>query len=165
MKTAEPKNSSVATMQKATNPFFSKEGDGNFFGESIGKQSDFFKPSSALRVSGKGILQTKLTIGQPNDKYEKEADSIADRVVQRLSTPETLTRKENGVQTKPLTAGITPVIQPKCAECENEEKLQRKEEEELQKLSLMDLRRKPIFESNAEPPDDDNTVHRKCSCM
>ena len=71
MKTAEPKNTSVAAMQKAGKPFFSKEGEGSFFGESIMKQSDFFKPSSALRVSMEGILQTKLTIGQPNDKYEK----------------------------------------------------------------------------------------------
>ena len=163
MKTAEPKNTSVATMPKSGKPFFSKGGDGDFFGEIIKKQTDFFKPSTSLSVGGKGVLQTKLTIGQPNDKYEQEADSMADRVVQRLATPETISRKENGVQAKPLSFGITPVIQAKCTECENEEKLQKKEEDELQKLSLMDLRRKPIFESNAEPPDEESSVQRKCA--
>ena len=28
-------------------------------------------------------LQTKLKIGKPNDKYEQEADRIADRVMRR----------------------------------------------------------------------------------
>ena len=32
-------------------------------------------------------IQAKLTIGQPDDKYEQEADSMADQVVQRLKTP------------------------------------------------------------------------------
>src|SRR5678809_586627 len=116
MKTAEPKNTSVATMPKSGKPFFSKGGDGDFFGEIIKKQTDFFKPSTSLSVGGKGVLQTKLTIGQPNDKYEQEADSMADRVVQRLATPEMISRKENGVQAKPLSFGITPVIQAKCTE-------------------------------------------------
>jgi hypothetical protein len=33
------------------------------------------------------VIQTKLTIGQPNDKYEQEADRVADEVM-RMSEPE-----------------------------------------------------------------------------
>lgn len=36
-------------------------------------------------------IQTKMTIGQPNDKYEQEADQVADQVVsklQRMESPE-----------------------------------------------------------------------------
>ena len=32
-------------------------------------------------------LQPKLTLGQPGDKYEQEADAVAQQVVQRLNTP------------------------------------------------------------------------------
>lgn len=67
------------------------------------------------------FIQPRLTVGQPNDKYEKEADAMADKVVQRMANPS---------------------IQAKCAHCEEEEKkqnaIQRKcascEKEDEQKL-------------------------------
>ena len=152
MKTAEQKNTSVASIQKSGKPFFSKEGEGNFFGDQSSMQSDFFKPSSAISVSGTGVLQTKLTIGQPDDQYEQEADSMADKVVQRLATPEPLAKVEPAIQPKPLVNFISPVVQAKCAGCEQEEKLQ-KQEEELTQEPMVELQRKPVFESNGEPPD------------
>lgn len=51
-------------------------------------------------------VQPKLTIGQPNDKYEQEADAMADRVMRMQQN--------------------TPAVQAKCAECEQEEQLQPK---------------------------------------
>ena len=33
------------------------------------------------------VIQPKLVIGQPNDKYEQEADRVAKQVVQQLNTP------------------------------------------------------------------------------
>ena len=160
MKTAEQKNTSVASIQKSGKPFFSKEGEGNFFGEQSSMQSNFFKPSSAISVSGTGVLQTKLTIGQPNDQYEKEADSVADRVVQRLAAPEPLTKGEPAIQSKLLVNLISPVVQTKCAGCEQEEKLQKKEEE-LTQEPMVELQRKPVFESNAEPPDEESSENGK----
>jgi len=135
MKTAEAKTTSVATAKKANQPFFSKKAEGSFFGESVNKESSFFKPASAYSVNGNGVLQTKITIGQPNDKYEQEADAMADKVVQRLATPEPIAKKETAVQTKPLAAGTTPLIQTKCAACEKEEKLQKKEWEDQKRLT------------------------------
>jgi len=41
---------------------------------------------------GTGLIQAKLHLGQPGDRYEVEADQLADRVM-RLPTP--------GVQAKP----------------------------------------------------------------
>ncbi len=62
------------------------------------------------------FFQPKLTINNPNDKYEQEADAMADKVM-RMEQPQ--------VQLKPLP--ITPV-QRKCEHCEEEEKkMQRKE--------------------------------------
>ncbi len=64
-----------------------------------------------------GALQTKLTVNQPGDVYEQEADRVADQVM-RMSDNETL-------QTNP-----SPInIQRKCAECEKEEKLQRQKKD------------------------------------
>ncbi|AFZ26635.1 hypothetical protein Cylst_4557 [Cylindrospermum stagnale PCC 7417] len=61
-------------------------------------------------------IQTKLTVGEPGDKYEQEADMMASRVmsmpdnaVQRLLKPEEQTEQE--IQTKPLANAITPLVQ------------------------------------------------------
>jgi len=43
-------------------------------------------------------IQAKLTIGEPNDKYEQEADTVARQVVDKIHspTPETVQREEMG---------------------------------------------------------------------
>lgn len=70
-------------------------------------------------------IQTKLTVGRPNDVYEQEADRVANQVV---SMPETsilqrqCTDCENDtLQLKPAYPQITPIIQ--CQPLEEEEEL------------------------------------------
>ena len=59
----------------------------------------------------KNIIQPKLTIGQPNDKYEQEADAVADQVMR-------------------MPASEIPPVQRKCDKCEEEEEeLQMKPQE------------------------------------
>lgn len=146
MKTVETKKSSAPA--NTTSSFFpGKDSKGDFF----------FSPRHSAGIS----IQTKLKIGQPGDEYEREADLMADKVVQRLATPEVPAHGEHQVQTKPLAATITPLLQTKCAHCEQEEKMQMMEEEDVVQESPLELQRKPIFESNAEP--DDETVQRKCA--
>lgn len=71
-------------------------------------------------------IQTKLTIGKPNDKYEQEADRVADQVV-----------------SSPPTQG--PSVQKKCADCDKEDKaqmkpiLQKMEEDEVQTSAFPSL--------------------------
>lgn len=73
-------------------------------------------------------LQTKLTIGQPNDKYEQEADQIADQVV-KIAPSQKLD------------------IQRKCEACEQKEDVQMKPilqksgEEEVQTKSFPSIMR------------------------
>ncbi|WP_424103640.1 DUF4157 domain-containing protein [Moorena producens] len=57
-------------------------------------------------------LQAKLTIGQPGDKYEQEADRVARQVVQQINTPQMGSKEEEvigtpqlEIQRKPLTGG------------------------------------------------------------
>jgi len=79
--------------------------------------------SAALRSA---FIQPKLSINNPNDSYEQEADSVADKVM-RMEDP--------GIQLKPLS--ISP-IQRKCAACEEDEKktVQRKEIENVPDLPV-----------------------------
>ncbi len=89
------------------------------------------------RLMESQAIQAKLTIGRPNDKYEQEADRVADQVmrmpegslvnghsslVQRQSTcPECMEEEEGAVRTKPLAEQITPLIQRQSAPEEEEE--------------------------------------------
>ena len=144
----------AATPAKKNSPFFSKGGKQDFFHSSI-KELPFF---SKTKNNNYGI-QTKLTIGAPNDVYEKEADAMADKVVQRLAQPEVISKKDQSVQAKPLSTSFTPFVQKKCAHCEEEEKLQKEKEHKGKER----IQKKPIFESDVEPPDEDKKIQRKCA--
>lgn len=65
------------------------------------------------RLFRSGIIQAKLRIGKPGDKHEKEADRVAETVMN--------------------TSPGGPDIQQKCPECEDEMHRQPEEEEEVQK--------------------------------
>ncbi len=65
------------------------------------------------------MVQAKLTIGAPDDKYEQEADRVADEV---MTMPDSAVQRampngddersdEESVQTKPLVSKITPLVQ------------------------------------------------------
>ena len=56
--------------------------------------------------------QTKIEIGQPNDKFEQEADRVADLVVRRI------TQKQN----QPKVKKVGPLIQQKCKGCRESQK-------------------------------------------
>lgn len=118
------------------------------------EQPSFFGKSGQEKngKSNAPFFQTKLNIGQPNDVYEKEADTVASKVVnnqssspvvqqkeiksvqklatpkeeERLSTNEDRMREDKMVQEK-------PEVQRMCSECEKEkedgkEKVQKKAE-------------------------------------
>ncbi|MEW4922929.1 DUF4157 domain-containing protein [Algibacter sp. 2305UL17-15] len=94
------------------------------------------------------FIQPKLNIGKPNDKYEVEADLIADKVVNKTSlngessffSPATTIQKRNlqrqedteEIQEKPIAETITPLVQLETAE-EEEESVQEKTDGTVQK--------------------------------
>lgn len=68
------------------------------------------------------IIQPKLKIGDPNDKYEQEADRVADEV---MRMPDSEVIGATGAQ--PPMGNGTPAIQRMCSDCaQEEETLQRK---------------------------------------
>jgi len=96
--TKTTKNVTAVPQKTAGTTFFRKAGEQSFFG-SKETNSFFGKP-----------VQAKLTVSTPDDPQEKEADTVADKV---MRAPE------------PITVAVTPVPA-------KEEKLERKEEEEVQ---------------------------------
>jgi|GEM_PF-1509536 hypothetical protein len=88
------------------------------------------RPLQDKRMS---MIQAKLSIGEPNDKYEQEADATASKVVQQINSPmqnksvqrEAAMEEEDELQMKPISS-----IQREAME----------EEEELQMKSLVQRR-------------------------
>jgi Domain of unknown function (DUF4157) len=126
-KAAEHK-SVATTTAKSNKPFFNK-GEGSALSLVSETEQPFFQKNNIPSI------QAKLNIGQPNDKYEQEADAVADKTVQKLTESDT-------VQTKPLAAAI-PVIHTKCTGYGQEE-VQKKEENKKEE-KLPELLRKPEF--------------------
>jgi hypothetical protein len=188
MKSSETKTTATAQQlsKGERQPFFQKEKAGSALDN--GQPSFFFANGSVGTQHtpfffGKPTVQTKLRIGQPGDKYEQEADRMADQLVQRLTENENgngqrltarsgLQRKpifesesEPEVQTKSINghASYAPQVQRKCTECEREENLQNTEDQD----EVDSLHRKAIFDSAAPPPEEDGEdgVQRKSNSM
>ena len=108
-------------------------------------KQEFFngsKESTQSKESKPSFFQAKLSVGQPNDKYEQEADTVANAVVnhpegnnpvvqqkeissiQRYATPtedeKFSTNDERMKHDKEIQE--KPEVQAKCTDCEKEEK-------------------------------------------
>lgn len=90
--------------------------------ELLNHSPESITPSDILRLQRlvgnqavSGLLQAKLIVGAAGDKYEREADRIADQVMsgkqQPSKTPLQREEDEEELQTKPLAASITPLVQ------------------------------------------------------
>ncbi|WP_215225665.1 eCIS core domain-containing protein [Echinicola shivajiensis] len=91
-------------------------------------------------------VQAKLEMGKPGDKYEQEADAVANQVVNNTAAKKDHIQQkgsEEELQQKPLASSISMVqkqdlkeeqepVQSKSAEAEPEEPLQKAEDEEVQ---------------------------------
>ena len=94
--------------------------------------------------------QAKLSISQPGDIYEQEADSVAQQVMQRMAQPvnrqsiqrEALPESEE-LQMKPLANSITPLVQ-------REEVPEEEEELQMKSLNSSTLQREPLPEEEEE---------------
>jgi hypothetical protein len=100
------------------------------------------------------LLQAKLMVGPPGDRYEQEADRVAEQVMGMpgrspagRSQSSTAQRQEDagGIQARPLAASITRLLQRQEEEEELQAKplVQRQEEEE-------EVQTKPLLQRQAE---------------
>ena len=108
-------------------------------------------------------IQAKLKVGQPGDKYEQEADLVADEVMQiselkvQQQPEEEEEEEEELIQTKPLAEQITPLVRRQVEEEKEEliqpkleayahDFIQRQVEEEEEKKQEELIQTKPISE-------------------
>jgi len=136
-------------------------------------------------------VQPKLAVGQPGDKYEVEADKTADKVVQKINTPqqiqasptpffapkpvvqskkESIQQKENGeqdqeIQEKPLSESITPVVQTSLLEEPVQEKCNTCEENAVAPMPVQtkckDCEEKEAIQPKCAQCDAFSTIQRK----
>ena len=107
------------------------------------------------------VLQTKLTVNQPGDVYEQEADRVADQVMRMADPASANSDGDRGKSLSPSLSlnGPDPTqVQRKCAACEEEEKqLQRKETSAGRGLSVGPVDAPPIvhdvLRSSGQPLD------------
>lgn len=97
--------------------------------------------SFIAQKSDSGFLgvQAKLKVGKPDDKYEKEADRVADTVMRKKSAEKSFFTPSpaSGVQTKPIAQGITPLVQlAEEEEAQTKLVVQKEEEEEAAQPKL-----------------------------
>ena len=123
-----PKKKTSSTNHKPSTPFFNKSGEQSFFAQN--PSTPFFN------------IQPKLSIGQPNDKYEKEADAMADQVTNTSVSqqPESVIQRkcntcEEEVQTKPLFENISHSIKKSTSNHKVQRSLSLDEEEPIQAKS------------------------------
>ena len=117
-KTPETKRESSVSQTKKTNFSHSKISPLDqilFLQRAVGNQA-------VERLLKSGVIQTKLTIGQPGDIYEQEANRVADQVM-RMPDLSMTERKEVSEYNK------VPSIQRVCSKCEEELHRQPMEEE------------------------------------
>ncbi len=134
MKSTASKNSQPAAVV-SQKPFFNKSESDSFFSSGTKESGKFFNP---------GSIQASLTVGQPDDPFEKEADKVSRQVVGGFDHASNIQRKLSnfGLQQfaiQPFTIGNrisrklqktlarAPLfVQAKCDHCEEEEKMQKK---------------------------------------
>lgn len=102
------------------------------------------QPAALLQKKKHGAastIQTKLTVGKPNDKYEQEADRVANQVVSNTA------------------------IQRKCSACGQEEQpgLQRMEEEEVQAKPIPAIMKMEEEEPQAKLQKQEEEIQTKAS--
>jgi len=141
------------------------------------RQQQVMGNQAVQRMLQTRIIQAKLAVSEPGDRYEQEADRVAEQVMrmpephlQRQVEPE---EEEEKVQTKLIRDQITPLVQRQVEpEEEEEEKVQTKlisdqftpliqrqvepeEEEEKVQTKLISNQFTPLIQRQAEPEEED----------
>ncbi len=106
------------------------------------------------------LIQAKLTVGAAGDRYEQEADRVAEQVSNlqisnfksQTSNVQRQAEEEEEVQAKPLAATITPLVQ---RQAEEEEEVQTKPLLQRQAEEEEEVQTKPLLQRQAEEEEEE----------
>ncbi|CAN5331827.1 hypothetical protein BH23BAC1_BH23BAC1_17810 [soil metagenome] len=137
-----PKQTNEARSGSPAKPFFAKSAENSFFTD---------QQHVAPFFSG---IQTKLAVGEPGDKYEQEADAMADQVMRMHDTRLSLLEQpEDEIQPKSILR-LQPedeyplqkkFLQKKCEKCEKEDiqpKLLQRQPDDEDRIQMKLVQRK-----------------------
>lgn len=110
------------TVQKAHKNKVEKHSSTPFFGGK--KNNGFFG------------LQEKLTVGKANDKYEQEADKMADRIVNRNTSDVAFFQSMNRSNSSETVQNMVSKMEEEEMRASVQKKLQRQEEEEAMQMNV-----------------------------
>lgn len=102
------------------------------------------------------MIQAKLSISQPGDKYESEADQVADKV---MRMPEPVSTEDEGttVQAKSLANQITPFVQRALEnQPDEDESLVQAKSEEVPDQEAETIAANPLIHRQPLPVQDEN---------
>jgi hypothetical protein len=108
------------------------------------------------RLLRSGVIQTKLTVSEPGDPYEREADRVAEQIM-RMQAPEVSKQPDH------------PHIHRMCDKCEEDVQRQAEDEEEVQRQAAdeeEEVQRQAMNEEDEQiqrqaEEDDDEVVQSK----
>ena len=146
MKTAETKTTAAANYFQAkgqSQPFFKREGLGDGL---FDERTPFF--------SKRSVVQAKLTIGRPGDRYEQEADQVAETVVRKLS--------ETGAPTTPKKQQTVSSVNTTTPDTQQQSESENTSDQDIEAEPNELLQKKPVFES-ADQPEENLDIQRTCT--
>ncbi len=108
-------------------------------------------------------VQKKLTTGAVGDKYETEADNVADKVVNNRKTGGLLqSRSEEAVQQKPISETISTVQKQDLAQEQPLQKMGKEKEEDKKVQKKSDKEEDKKVQKKGEK-EEDKKVQKKCA--
>lgn len=120
------------------------------FSRKRNKKNEESQPHSGSFI--KPTVQQKLKIGESNDKYEQEADRVADKVVNQSSGDAVQTKEgEEEIQKKPIASEVTPYVQ----------KMESPEEEPVQKMTEEEPVQKQEEEEAVQNKEEEEAVQKQ----
>ncbi len=119
-------------------------------------------------------IQTKLTIGQPGDQYEQEADQVAAQVMSmpEKQQEEPVQRSMEGqeqkeLQMKPLASSITPLVQRSALMPQEEQREELQMQPEIQRQEMPEeeeqLQMQPEIQRQEMPEEEEEMIQAKGS--
>lgn len=99
MKTKISRRSTSKSKGYSTRPFFTKSVEGALDSISRGSEEPFFNHS---------LAQPKLKIGHSRDKYEEEADRMADYAIQHIPNPDRRNQRLSSISQNAISRNVQP---------------------------------------------------------
>jgi Domain of unknown function (DUF4157) len=117
------------------------------------------KPHSRLKAiaAQRMAIQAKLNIGEPNDKYEQEADATASKVVQQINSP----TQDQSIQREESMEDEDEELQMKPISSIQREEAMEDEDEELQMKPISSIQREESMEEEDEELQMKSLVQRR----